>query len=189
MNIEKAKKVIQNGGLVIYPTETAYGIATDALNREAVDKVYRVKQRPRSKGLTVILDHPDTAERYAKLTDAEREIIDEFMPGPLTLVAEKKEDVPDSLNEKFVFRTSSSKTARELAENGPITATSANISGKETSYRMEDISPELREKVDCIIDAGELEESPTSTIIELVDGEVVVHREGPINKNEIEKIL
>ncbi len=189
MSTKKAKEVIEDGGLVIAPTETAYGIAADALNEDAVDKVYTVKQRPRSKGLTAIVDSLETAERYAKLSDTERKIIEEFMPGPLTLVAEKKDKVPDNLNEKFVFRISSEEVASELAEAGPITATSANISGEETSYRVEDISPELRENVDYIIDVGELQESPTSTIVEVVDGDIMIHREGPINKNEIEKIF
>jgi len=189
MEIEEAKEKIDKGGIVIFPTETAYGIASDALNEDALDKVYEVKQRPRSKGLTVIVDSLETAERYAEIGKKEEKIIQEFIPGPLTLVTEKKERVPDNLNEKFVFRISSGEIADRLAERGPITATSANISGNDTSYSVEGIDPELKDKADYIIDRGELEESPTSSIAEIVDGEVVMHREGPINKSEIEKIL
>ncbi|PSH02018.1 MAG: threonylcarbamoyl-AMP synthase, partial [Nanohaloarchaea archaeon SW_10_44_10] len=89
---------------------------------------------------------------------------------------------------QFAFRISSSETARKLAENTPITATSANVSGKETSYSVESISLELKKKADYIIDYGELDNGPTSTILELNDG-IKVHREGPIKREEIQKII
>lgn len=92
------------------------------------------------------------------------------------------------LNQKFAFRISSSETARKLAEDTPITATSANISGEETSYGIEDISEGLRRKADYIIDEGELEEGPTSSIVE-IDDELVIHREGPIKKKDLQKLL
>jgi L-threonylcarbamoyladenylate synthase len=187
--VEDAKENIKKGGIVVFPTETAYGIAADATDEEAVEKVYEAKQRPRSKGLTAIVDSLETAERYAELDEVERKIVEEFMPGPLTLVAEKKDSVPENLNKDFAFRISPSKVSHELASKSPITATSANISGNETSYSVDDISEELLEKVDHVIDAGELEASPTSTIAEVVDGEVVVHREGPIKKKELEKVI
>lgn len=187
--IEEAKDELEEGGIVVFPTETAYGIAADALNEKAVEGVYKAKHRPREKGLTVIVDSLETAETYAELSEDEKKIVENFMPGPLTLITEKKESVPDNLNEKFVFRISSGEAASKLAEFGPITATSANLSGKETSYSIEDISEELLEKVDYVIDTGKLEQSPTSTIIELKDGRVIVHREGPIKKEEIEKVL
>ncbi|MFB6190894.1 MAG: L-threonylcarbamoyladenylate synthase [Candidatus Nanohaloarchaea archaeon] len=187
--VEEAKEVLQEGGTVIYPTETAYGIAADALDPEAVEKVYEVKQRPREKKLTVIVDSLESAERYAELTGEERRIVETLMPGPLTLVADRKPAVPDVLNDRFVFRVPDSEVARELAANGPMTATSANISGQETSYRVEDIDPELRDEVDYIIDAGTLEQGPTSTIAEVNNGEVVIHRKGPVTREEIEEVL
>lgn len=187
--IEKAKEVIEDGDLVVFPTETAYGIAADATSRVAVEKVYEAKKRPRSKGLTAIVDSLKTAEEYAELSDRERKVIEEFMPGPLTLVAEKKDSVPDNLNEDFAFRISSGEIADKLSKVGPITATSANISGKETSYSIDDISEELLEKVEYVIDAGTLSKGPTSTIAAVDEEGVKVFREGPIKKKEIEKVL
>jgi len=187
--VEEAKKVIEKGGIVVFPTETAYGIAADATSSEAVEKVYEAKNRPRSKGLTAIVDSLDTVEKFAELSDEDRKIVEEFMPGPLTLVARKKENIPDNLNQDFAFRISSGEVASKLSEVGPITATSANISGRETSYSVEDISEELLEKVDFVIDAGELDPSETSTIVEVGSEGLAVHREGPIKKKEIEKIL
>lgn len=188
-DIEEAQKELKKGGIVVFPTETAYGIAADALNEEAVEKVYEAKNRPREKKLTVIVDSLEAAEEYAELSENEKKVVEEFMPGPLTLIVNKKESVPDNLNEKFVFRISSGEVADKMSEYGPITATSANISGESTSYSVDDISDSLLEKADYVIDVGELKESPTSTIVELEDGEVVIHRKGPIKKEEIEKVL
>lgn len=187
--VQEAKKVIEHGGIVIFPTETCYGIAADALDKEAIDRVYEVKQRPRDKGLTVIVPDLETAERYARLSEEERRIVKELMPGPLTLVAEKKDSVPDALNDQFAFRISPSEVASKLAETGPIVATSANISGNESSYRVEDIDPCVREAADHIIDAGELEETPSSTVAEVNNSRIVIHRRGPVDRGEIEEAV
>ncbi len=187
--IKRAREALKDGGMAIFPTETAYGIAVDAMNPGAVEKVYEAKGRPREKGLTVIVASLEQAEEHAELSDEDRKVVEEFMPGPLTLVVEKKPEVPDILNEKFVFRISSSRIARELARNNPITATSANISGTKTSYRVEDIDPELREMADYIIDIGELERSPTSTIAEVNNSRLVIHRRGPVTREQLEDVL
>ena len=186
--IEEAKKAIRNGGIVVFPTETAYGIAADATDPEAIEKVYKAKNRPKSKGLTAIVDSLETAEKYADLNKDERKIVEEFMPGPITLVADKKEKVPNNLNEDFAFRISPSNVSSELASEGPITATSANISGNKTSYSIEDISEDLLDEVDYVIDVGRLDPSQTSTIVEIDSDEIILHREGPIKKQELEKV-
>lgn len=187
--VEEAKNVVKENDVIVYPTETAYGIGGNALNEEVIDRVYEAKQRPRSKGLTVIVNSLEQAEKYAELNEAEKALIKEFMPGPLTLVAEKKDEIPDSLNDSFVFRISSSPIARELSEDKPLIATSANISGESTSYSVEDISDELLNKVDFVLDKGRLPKGPTSTIAEIRDGQVFIHREGPISQEEVEKAL
>jgi len=189
--LKKAKKVIENGGIVIYPTETAYGIAADATNEEAIEKVYQAKNRPKEKGITTIVKNLEQAKKYGNISEKEEKIIEEFMPGPLTLITSKKESstLPDNLNKDFVFRISSSKTARELASKTPITATSANISGKNTSYSIESISDKLKNKVDYIIDEGVLDPQPTSTIARIENKNIKIYREGPIAKKELEKVL
>ena len=187
--LKEAKKIIKDGGLIVYPTETAYAIGGNALNEDIIEGVYDAKQRPRSKGLTVIVDSLETAEKYAELSEEERVLVDEFMPGPLTLVAEKKENVPDSLNDSFVFRISSSPIARELVIERPLVATSANISGEKTSYSVDDISEELLDEVDFVLDKGRLPRGPTSTIAEVKDGEIYIHREGPVKQEELEAVL
>ena len=189
MKSEGARKKIQNGKIGIYPTETAYGIAADALNVEAVEKVYEAKQRPKAKPLTAICHDLEQVERHANLTEDERNMVEWFMPGPLTLVVEKKSHVPDKLNDSFVFRIPGSETARELAEEGPITATSANISGESTSYSVDDISEGLLENVDFVVDKGELDDGPTSSIVEVNNGEIIIHRRGPVSRQSLEEVL
>lgn len=189
MNLQEYRERLDEGKIGVYPTETAYGIAADALNEEAVEKVYKAKKRPKSKPLTTICHDLDQVEEHANLTEDERKLIEEFMPGPLTLVVEKKDHVPDNLNESFVFRIPGSETARKLAEKGPITATSANISGESTSYSVDDISDELLDKVDFVVDEGELSDGPTSTIAEVNNGEAVVHRRGPVSEKDLREVL
>ena len=187
--VEEARRVLADGGLVVYPTETAYGIGCDALNPDAVERVYEAKQRPREKGLTVICSSLKQVENHASLTSAERRLVERLMPGPLTLVVAPKEHVPGNLNESFAFRVSSSELCRDLASDFPVVATSANISGRETSYSVHEISEELLDEADALMDRGGLEPSPTSTVAEITDGDIQVHRSGPVSKSDMEAVL
>lgn len=189
--IAAAADAIRDGGVVVYPTETCYGIGGDALNRVAIDRVYELKQRPRSKPLTVIVSSLEMAEKYCYLDAHERHLVKEFMPGPLTLLADKKSVVPDELNDKFAFRIPGNETARELVgEAGmPVIATSANISGEPANFAVDTIDPVLLHDVDVVLDGGTLEEKPSSTIISVEEDRVRVHREGPISPEEIHKVL
>lgn len=189
--LENARKLISNNGVIIFPTETAYGLAADATSEKAVEKIYQIKNRPKSKGLTTIVQDIEQAEKYGILTKNEMNIIEEFMPGPLTLVTEKKDQssLAENLNDKFVFRISSNNIAQKLASETPITATSANISGEETSYKISDIDDRILNQVDLILDDGELDRKPTSTIAEVKGKEIIIHREGPITREELEAII
>lgn len=187
--VEEARRVLSYGGLVVYPTETAYGIGCDTLNPDAVESVYEAKQRPREKGLTVICSSLKQVENHARLTGSERRLVEELMPGPLTLVVEPKDHVPRGLNESFAFRVSSSELCRDLASDFPVVATSANISGRETSYSVDEISGELLDEVDAVLDRGALGPSPTSTVAEIADGELQVHRPGPVSRSDMEAVL
>jgi len=187
--VEEARRVLADGGLVVYPTETAYGIGCDALNPDAVERVYEAKQRPRDKGLTVICSSLKQVENHASLTGLERRLVERLMPGPLTLVVEAKEHVPGNLNEGFAFRVSSSELCRDLASDFPVVATSANISGRETSYSVDEISGELLDEADAVLDRGGLEPSPTSTVAEITDGDIQVHRSGPVSGSDMEEVL
>ncbi|MFB6294525.1 MAG: L-threonylcarbamoyladenylate synthase [Candidatus Nanohaloarchaea archaeon] len=189
--IEQAADTVRDGGTVIYPTETCYGLGCDATDAEAVERIYELKQRPREKGLTCIVADLATAEQYCRLTDTERALVEALMPGPLTLVAEKTGKVPDVLNTAFAFRIPGSETAQRLAEEAgvPVVATSANVSGDPSRYRVDEISTDIRSQVDVVIDAGELEREEPSTVVAVQDGDVVVHRAGPVSRDAIEETL
>lgn len=189
--LEKAGEDMRNGMTCIYPTETCYGLGTNPLDREAIEKIRQIKNRPEEKKLSCIAASIEMAEEYCLLSEEERELCEEFMPGPLTLVTEKKDKVPDLLNDKFVFRISSNKKARKLSESAevPVVSTSANLSGAPSPYSIKDISRLVKEKVEYIIDAGELEPTDPSTVLELEDGEPKILREGPVSEGQIQKFL
>ncbi len=186
-DIDEAVEVLKKGGIVVYPTETCYGIGCDATNEEAVERVYKAKKRSKEKKLTCIVDSLETAEKYCHLSEIEKEICNKFMPGPLTIVAEKKDSLPDLVNKDFAFRVSSENYCQKLSEKlgKPLIATSANISGNSSSYSTDDISEKLLEKVDFVLDGGELERKKPSTIITIEQRDIVVHREGPVKKKDI----
>lgn len=187
--LEKAAGILANGGLVVYPTETSYGIGADALNSEAVARVHEAKGQDKSKPISVIVGNAEQAEEVAEINDKALKLIHKFMPGPLTLVCRKKENVPEILSKDTVaLRISANDFARALAEKfGAITATSANLHGEEAIYSGKKTVEVFGEKVDLIVDAGELPKNKASTIYDVLNGKVL--REGPVSGGEIGKVL
>lgn len=191
MSFEKALETLEKGGVVIYPTETCYGIGCDATDKKAVKKVYQAKRRPREKKLTCIIGSLEMAEKYCNLSKNERKLCEKFMPGPLTFIAEKKDKISDAVNTEFAFRVPGSKTSRRLSEElgKPIIATSANISGNPSRYSVENMSENLLEKVDFVLDQGKLNPTEPSTIAGFKGRKLKVFRGGPITREELEKFL
>ncbi|MCJ7478978.1 MAG: L-threonylcarbamoyladenylate synthase [Candidatus Nanohaloarchaeota archaeon QJJ-7] len=190
-SIREAAEVIRSGGTVIYPTETCYGVGCDATDEEAIEKIYDMKQRPEEKGLTVIVDSLETADEYSYLTPDDRKLVEEFMPGPLTLVTEKRRNVPDLLNSEFAFRIPGNETSRMIAEETgiPVVATSANVSGEPSKYSIEGIDDSMLGSVDLVLDDGELDDTPSSTVIRLTGEGLKVYREGPVSRESIEEVV
>lgn len=189
--IDEAVEALRSGGTVIYPTETCYGIGCDALDEKAIKEIYEIKQRPQDKPLTVIVDSLGMAERYCTLSSLEQRLCERFMPGPLTLLAAKNDNVPGVLNDRFAFRVPASELCRNLASGlkRPVVATSANLSGQPASYSVDEIDPAVIEHIDVILDGGRLEERPSSTIVEVTDGELHIVREGPIDGDELREAI
>lgn len=191
--IRRAADIIKKGGLVVYPTETSYGIAADATDAKAVKKVYEAKKREKAP-ITIIVPDLKTAEWYCQLNEEEKCIAKKLLPGPLTLVCKKKKfarGLPDVLSKRGVgFRISPNKIAAALvkAAGVPITATSANIAGEPPAFSVTQLKPKLLHAVDMVLDAGELARVPPTTIAQ-VTVKVDVLREGPIKKEQIEAAL
>lgn len=182
-------EILKKGGVIIYPTETAYGIGCDATNNEAVKKIYLIKKRSGKKPLSVIFGSISDAKKYVSLDKKAAKLIKKFMPGPLTLVSKPKKQLVASPENEIAFRIPSGLFALNLAKKfkKPITATSANISGKKPIYSFNEAFRLFHNKVDAIVDKGSLPRKKVSTIFSLIDMKIL--REGVINEKEIKKCL
>ena len=177
-NIEEAIEVLSNGGVIVYPTETLYGLGADIFNEEAVKKVYALKGRDFDKPLSVAMRREDMDE-FAFVNTKQLVDFQLNLPGPVTIVARKKK-IPEWItNTDFVgIRVPDQVDAYELVSKfGPITSTSANKAGGKEPYKVKDIPKSILEQVDCVIDAGETKYKQGSTVIKVTDS-IEILREG-----------
>lgn len=195
ITIERAAKVLETGGLIIYPTDTAYGLGANALNEKAVRKVYELKGRDFSKPTHVVVRDWKMIEELCLVNDAAKKLYDNFLPGPLTIILPKKKIVLYILTaglKTLGIRIPNNLVTQSLSNliNFPYTTPSANKSGGKTPYSVDDVKKELDiSKIDLILDAGKLSEIKPSTIIDLTGKVPKILREGPITKEEIEKVV
>lgn len=193
-NLKLAANVIKNGGIVIFPTETVYGIGTNGLDSEAVKKLYEVKNRSLTKPISLLVSNFDMINQVAKdITEMEYKIMKNFFPGPLTIILNKKSCVPDILtaNGNTVgIRMPDNEIALKLIELSevPIATPSANISGKPSGTNIEDIKKDFEGKVDLFIDNGKSKIGNGSTIVKVENNEIKILRQGVITKEQIEAI-
>ena len=192
--IKEAAQEINNGNLVLFPTETVYGIGANALNKEAVSKIFKAKGRAGDNPLIVHISNINMLDKLVKQPNQiEKKLMENFWPGPLTIILNKKEIIPNivSAGLKTVgIRFPSNKIAQELINfcGCPIAAPSANISGKPSGTKIEDIIEELDGKVDYILDGGMVDIGVESTVIIVINEEVHILRPGKITKEDIEKL-
>ncbi len=185
--IETIRNNILEGKIIICGTDTLYGLCANALDQEAVKKVYKLKKRDLNKPISIFLKNKEDIEKYACVDDTAKKIIDRFLPGPLTIILKKKDKIPDIVSKEYIgIRIPGNKLIREIAVV-PLTATSANLSGEESPTSVDEINEELKEKVDLIIDTGVCKYKTPSTIIKIVNGNVKLIREGVIPFEEIRK--
>ena len=189
--IKEACKILEEGGIVIYPTESSYAIGADITNEEALKKVYEIKGRDLQKKLTCIVANLNMADKYSKMTELEKTFVMLAYPRPITLVTQKNPKyVSDLFNTEFPFRIPSNYIALELVRRfgKPITATSANISGQEPIYEEKELYEVFGNKADLIISIGDLPKRPVSTIVRIYKGKLEILREGAVPKEEVEEI-
>lgn len=193
--LKEISKIIKNGGIVVFPTETVYGIGTNGLNKESISRLYEVKQRPINKPISLLVSSIEMAETIAKdITDMEYKLMEKFFPGPLTIILKKKSIVPDNLTnntDTVGVRMPDNIIAKELIEyaNVPIATPSANISGKPSGTDINTIMNDFKDKVDYYIDGGKSKLGISSTIVKLENGYPVILREGSISKKQILECL
>ena len=188
-------RALEKGELVIFPTETVYGIGADAFNPEAAKKIYKAKGRPSDNPLIVHVSDMGMLEKcVSNISDIERKLIDAFMPGPFTLILEKSDIIPNEVTANLgtvAIRMPSDETARRIiSEFGrPIAAPSANVSGKPSGTRIEDIQNELEDKVFVLIDGGNTDIGLESTVVKVVDGVPRILRPGGITAEDIKNLV
>lgn len=192
--LEIPAQIIKQGGIVIFPTETVYGIGANALDEKAISKLYKIKQRPLNKPISLLVSDMNMVNKIAKdITDLEYKLMERFFPGPFTIILKKKEIVPDILTantDTVGIRMPSEKITRKLIEyaNVPIAAPSANISDKPSGTNLESIIKDFEGKVDYFIDSGESKLGIASTIVKVIDGVPHILRQGTITKEQIQEI-
>lgn len=189
-DFESVHLALEDGKLVVFPTETLYGLGGDPENRNAIERIYHIKGRPRDDPLPIAVSSWEEVERVAMVDKLARALFDEFLPGPLTLVL-KKRDMSSfrwvSPHETIGIRIPFQPLAVELAEEfGPITATSANLHGGENPISIERAIDQLGSKVDYYVDGGKTVLGVPSTIVDLSQGEIRILREGAVQRERIE---
>ncbi len=187
--IKQAIEVLQSGGLIIFPTETTYGAGVIATDQDAVNKLLKYKARRQGKPLSIAVCCKDMAEKYVEVNEQAKTLYQQFLPGPVTVVSTGKHKVAAEVESEFGtlgVRIPDYPMLLELIKmlGQPITATSANASGKKRPYSVPDLLDRLSKKqqnlIDLIIDAGQLPVNPPSTVIDTTHSTPVVFRQGQI---------
>ena len=192
--LKEPAKIIKDGGIVVFPTETVYGIGVNGLNKNALKKLYEVKQRPLNKPISLLVNSIEMINQLTKnITKLEYALMKEFFPGPLTIILQKKDIVPDILtanSDTVGIRMPSNKIALELIKYAgvPIATPSANLSGKPTGTNFKDIIKDFDGKADYFIDGKISKTGFASTIIKVTDGIPNILRQGPITEEQIKKM-
>jgi len=191
-DISKGVEIILQGGVIVYPTDTCYGIGCDATNPEAIEKIFRIKGRKKDKPLPLIAASVEMIEKYVFIEEKAMILFKAF-PGISVALRKKGNAIPDIVNkEKLAFRIPSNEVSKRLSElsDKPIISTSANRSGDLSPYSIEEVKLSLKNSlklIDLFIDNGILEKNPPSTIVDLVDRKV--EREGRVKEKQILDLL
>lgn len=197
MSLERIGTRLKKGELIIYPTDTVYGVG-GVLKEDTLKKIYEAKTRSFSSPLIALVNSLDKVDEIAIISDEHREkinkLIERFWPGGLTIILKKRENVPAimvSNGETVGVRMPNHKLALDIIESagGILATTSANISGEATPSSFVEISPIFKERVDIVIDGGKCPIGTASTIIDMSKSKISILREGSISKEEIENII
>jgi tRNA threonylcarbamoyl adenosine modification protein (Sua5/YciO/YrdC/YwlC family) len=184
--VEEVVKVLEEGGIVMHPTETCYGLAVDVLNKEGLEKLYRVKGREAHKPVSILVDGLGMAEEYGIFSEKALELARKYWPGALSLVVPRKRVLPEFFNEGEDFvsiRCSSDAFCKNMVREfgSPVTTTSANLAGMEPLY-VADLSGlgGMAPEIDLVVDAGDILGNKPSTVVKVYGNLVQVLRQGDV---------
>ena len=168
--INEAIDVLADGGVIIYPTDTVYGLGANIFNNKAVRRVFKIKQRNLLKPLSILVSNTDAIDVVAKISRYQKDTLDKYLPGPYTFILNKTPVVPRVVTSGLTHvgvRVPENEIACKLAGIFPITTTSANLSDGEVLSTPDEILEQLGCEVDLVIDVGSLESKNASTIVDL----------------------
>lgn len=193
--IEEIQSTLDADGVIAFPTDTFYGLGADPFNRDALFKIFEIKQRPADKPLLVLIASLDQLKDLAQeVSDNARRLMERFWPGPLTLVFKAKSQLPDALTAgtgTIGIRLPGHPLTLKLLETleRPLTAPSANISGVEEPATAQQVEKTLGEQLDVIIDGGPTPGGRVSTVLDTTQNPPKLIREGAVSRSDLESIL
>lgn len=189
--VTKASIVIKEGGIVAFPTETFYGLGVKYNNIDALRRLYVIKHRPNEKAMPLIIGDKQTLQLISpSVTEVAEILMKKFWPGPLTLLIEAREDLPEFITSgtgKAAVRVPGESFALELVRHleFPVTATSANISGKPPADNPDDVIRYFGAGLDMLIDGGKTPGGKPSTIVDVTGEAIKILRPGAVPSEEI----
>lgn len=190
--LNKIKEILDNDGVIIFPTDTVYGIACNCFSEKAIKKIFDIKKRPENKPINVLSNSLDKIKLVSKnISEKEKFLIDKYMPGALTIILDKNEKVSDILTaglDTIGVRIPKNNISLRILENVsyPLATTSANISGDSAGIKITDFLKEFDGVVDAIIDGGETDLKVASTIVRVEsDNKLKIIREGTLKIKEM----
>ena len=192
-DIPAAIRALKDGKVIVYPTDTLYGLGADIYNESAIKRIFRIKRRPEVMPLSIAVSDYDEIKNNAFVNNTAEILIKTFLPGKLTLILKKKRTISDQITgglDKIAIRIPNNKIALEvLSRFGPLTATSANVHGNKTPFIISDIVMQFKKNdISIYLDDGEIAGKP-STLVDVSDNEVKILREGAIGRKEIMEAL
>ena len=190
-DIKEAGKLVLEGGLIAYPTDTVYGLGCNPFDTDAIDRLVKAKERVKG-SLPILVSSLQDAERLGDISDLAMRLGQRFWPGPLTLVVRPRMNFPSRVTSDGVLvglRIPNHETARRLIKEcgGALIGTSANISGHPSLRTAEEVVSELGDRVDLVVDGGPAPLGKESTVVKVLGDESMVLREGAISRDDILK--
>jgi tRNA threonylcarbamoyl adenosine modification protein (Sua5/YciO/YrdC/YwlC family) len=182
--LEEAKRVLSSGGVLIYPTDTLYGLGCDATNRRAVEKIYALKEREKGKPLSILVSDYAMLLEYCSVSPSQERILHALLPGPYTFILPLRKPLPACPGATAGMRVPEHMFMRQASkELGiPVVSTSANVSGNKDAARLKDVDSAVSSKADLLIDGGKCPYAKGSTVIDLVSMKIL--RKGAVRKGD-----
>lgn len=177
--VNEAIEVLADGGVVLYPTDTVYGLAANIFDNKAVRRVFEIKKRSYLKPLSILVSDLSAINLVARISNSQREIISSYLPGPYTFILNKQKIVPRAVtsgSEYVGVRIPNCRIACDMAKIFPITTTSANLSDREVLPTPSEILDQLNQDVDLVIDAGPIKSKRPSVIVDLTGNDPKIVR-------------